>query len=166
MRVQPFVITKSDGLKNHPVYTKEYLTNKPWVIKISNKQQFDKASSQISDIIKFQNTSHTRDTTRFGNVYVDGARSNQRLLRGSGDMEPEDVREVLPVLFDEFNNPYFKDTVRVKEIISEKEKALLEKIKDIEKIINDSEEVILKMLTKRSELINIVAESINSKDTL
>ena len=160
MRVKPFEFGCSNVYK-HEKYTKEYLNKNPWVVYFKKKSQFDNFVKFTREFLGLDfNRYFDHQFNRVGNAYTDGTIAHS-LKTGSGDPVNEDKREVLPIEFDENDNPYFTDFIEAPEVLSKNQEYLLSSIEAIEETVNKAEQKIKELLDKRESLILQFKSTVN-----
>lgn len=160
MRVQKYVPEKINEEIEYPEgYSKTWFLTNPWYIPISNPKQ---VKPTIDFIMKYLGAERNHidkydypETTRLSIFSVNGSRHSNVLRGTSFEPEPQDIRNALEVTFDEEGNPslligYIGNK---RDFVDNRDSNVLNNIYKLEDNINQAEEIILKLLEKRKELI-------------
>lgn len=160
MRVEKYLPENRKAEIEYPQgYSKNWFLHNPWYIPISNPKQVKPTIDFIINYLGgsdcYIDRSSYKSTTRLSIFSVSGDR-NRHVLRGTSPVPEEgDVRNPLEVTFDEEGNPSLLIGYigQRRDFVDNRDSNILNNIYKLEDNINQAEEIILKLLEKRKELI-------------
>jgi|APGre2960657404_1045060.scaffolds.fasta_scaffold01666_4 hypothetical protein len=140
----------------------DFLKDNMWYIPVENEKQYTVVSELIRKLTSKRAPIYSEGVIRLTNSFLTGrnkyAISSNLLTGGTPIRRSTETRVRLEIPFDENDEIIFNG----RKEINDKQKEVLYEIHKLEKLINDSEEIIQKMLKKREDLIDFF-KKINSK---